>query len=139
MSKLKSYQNKIVIGLLAFFVVLLLVGGLFRSKMKVLLYSGYENQVKQEAEMLAKLSGEKLQSELDEMATFVLHLQSYEDQVTDIVTNSGLDSSEGVEIGVLTLDGKALVGQALNYPSFPGNWRSHQSSVPLRAPHFRAP
>lgn len=120
MSKLKSYQNKIVIGLLAFFVVLLLVGGLFRSKMQVLLCSGYENQVKQEAEMLAKLSGEKLQSELDEMATFVLHLQSYEDQVTDIVTNSGLDSSEGVEIGVLTLDGKALVGEALNYPSFPG-------------------
>ena len=120
MKKLSNTRYKIILGLSLFVAVLLVVGVLLYVKMQSLLQANLEIQVKAEAETLAELSGQMLQTELREMESVATYIGIDEEKVVEILETSDLVDQEGVHAGVLRLDGTSLTGDVLNYPSFSG-------------------
>ena len=108
-------KNKIGIVLPALCAVMVLVGCLMSYKMKSLLNEYMEKQVAQQAEIMAQLSEEKMKEETDELHYLVDYL------IEDIIAEGSFPGEkEGVSMGILTLDGKAVCGKALERSRYTG-------------------
>lgn len=108
-------RNKIGIVLPALCAVMVLVGCLMSYKMKALLNEYMEKQVAQQAEIMAQLSEEKRKEEIEELHYLVDYL------IEDIMAKGTFPGEkEGVSMGILTLDGKAVCGKALERSKYSG-------------------
>lgn len=111
----RGRRNKIGIVLPALCTVMVLVGFLMSYKMKALLNEYMEKQVAQQAEIMAQLSEEKLKEETDELHYLVDYL------IEDIIAGGTFPGEkEGVSMGILTLDGQAVCGKALERSRYSG-------------------
>ncbi len=108
-------RKKIGIVLPALCAVMVLVGCLMSYKMKALLNEYMEKQVAQQAEIMAQLSEEKVKEETEELRYLVDYL------IEDIIVEGSFPGEkEGVSMGILTLDGKAVCGKALERSQYTG-------------------
>ena len=108
-------RNKIGIVLPALCAVMVLVGCLMSYKMKALLNEYMEKQVAQQAEIMAQLSEEKMKEETDELHYLVDYL------IEDIIAEGTFPGEkEGVSMGILTLDGRAVCGKVLERSRYSG-------------------
>ncbi|MCI8669308.1 MAG: response regulator [Lachnospiraceae bacterium] len=116
---LRRINSRFAAGLFVFFTVLVIVGLLLQSKMKILLNNYMETQVTRQAEVLAQHCGDRLETKLKEL-----------DRIAEDITSGFLDKNSltklsenretGVSMGLLQLNGEAVSGVALNFSEYSG-------------------
>lgn len=112
-------NKKIVAGMLIFVMILGVVGILMHDKMKELLNYYVEQQATRQAELLARMTEEKFEAQLQQLQWTADFVQHYEEERRDIVDI--LDTQEEyVLVGLLELDGNAVYGEELDFLDFDG-------------------
>ena len=107
-----------LIIMLVFCGALLLTGGMFRNRLGELLLSYTENQTKRQAETLASQAGEKLGTELENLAYVASKIESSPDELDRLMPM--LFNDLGVKQGLLAIDGKALYGEPIPVSQYSG-------------------
>ena len=107
-----------LIVMLVFCAALLLTGGMFRNRLGELLLSYTENQTKRQAETLASQAGEKLGTELENLAYVASKIESSPDELDRLMPM--LFNDLGVKQGLLAIDGKALYGEPIPVSQYSG-------------------
>ncbi len=97
--------------LLAFGVALLIAGMMFQGKLGELLIAYTENQTRRQAETLASQAGEKLGTELENLAYIASKLEARPDEVDQLMPM--IYGESGIRQGLLAIDGTAIYGDAL--------------------------
>ncbi|MBO6210857.1 MAG: hypothetical protein J6N99_09240 [Schwartzia sp.] len=122
-----------LIVMLVFCGALLLTGGMFRNRLGELLLSYTENQTKRQAETLASQAGEKLGTELENLAYVASKIESSPDELDRLMPM--LFNDLGVKQGLLAIDGKALYGEPIPVSQYSGIQTSFGAKAP--SPLFR--
>lgn len=112
-------KSRIFVWLGIFVAVLLLVGGLMRNKLTTLFEDYVNKQVAAHAQSLAELVGEKLKTQLDDLAGISLAIQSHNDW-TNVILDTRLQNATGIQYGLLALDGSAKYGEQISVTEFKG-------------------
>ena len=103
---------------IAFGVVLLLVGVLFQDRMGELLTFYTEGQTRRQAEALAGQAAEKLGTELENLSYIASKIEANPGETRRLMPML-LDES-GVQQGLLTIDGHAMYGNSLSLRTYDG-------------------
>lgn len=112
--KIGTGKIRIIAILVIFIIILGVVGTMMYLKLKLLLEDYMETQVTEQARILAENVEEKLQRELANMEYVSGILQR-----TDTMAEDVEDTAECL-VGVLKLDGEALMGERLDFADFSG-------------------
>ena len=95
------------------------VGILMNFRLKSLLRSYTEKQVTEQARTLAALSSEQFELEIHNLEDIAQSI-TVDTEMAAIILDIVIGSNENVTMGILCLDGTALVGKPLNFADFPG-------------------
>ncbi len=117
--KLQSGKTRIVIMLIAFVVILMLVGFLMRGKMQTLLHNHIEAQVTTQAKTLAELVNEKLQAEITNLESISSYLEGNPENLQEIMEMAQTEDVEAAW-GILNLDRHAIYGREIQATDFAG-------------------
>ncbi len=117
--KLQSGKTRVVISLVAFVVILALVGLLMRGKMQTLLHNHIEKQVTTQAATLAELVNEKLQAEITNLENISSYLQDNPNHLQEIMEMAQKEDVEAVW-GIMELDRHAIYGSEIQATEFAG-------------------
>ena len=113
-------RNKTVaVGMLVFIVVLGVAGALMRGRMKSLLNYYVEQQTMRQAELLAQMTEDRFDEELQQLEWTADFIQHYGEERQDIVDLFAAQE-ENVAVGLLEMDGNAVSGKALDFLDFSG-------------------
>ena len=118
-NKLGPGRKRLFTGIIVFIAVLAVVGIMMEQKMQSLLYQYMEKQVVRQAEILADLTQEKMETEKEKLNHIAWYLENQEiDKET--LMEAVEDKDKGVSMGVLALDGTAVYGKKLDGSEFSG-------------------
>ena len=113
-------RNKTVaVGMLVFIVILGVAGALMRGRMKSLLNYYVEQQTMRQAELLAQMTEDRFDEELQQLEWTADFIQHYGEERQDIVDHFAAQE-ENVAVGLLEMDGNAVSGKALDFLDFSG-------------------
>ena len=113
-------RNKtVVVGMLVFIVILGVAGALMRSRMRSLLNYYVEQQAVRQAELLAQMTEDRFDEELQQLKWTADFIQHYGEEHQDIVDIFAAQE-ENVTVGLLEMDGSAVSGKTLNFLDFSG-------------------
>ncbi len=105
--------------MLVFFALsLCVVGAVLRTRIGMLLQSYTESQTRKQAEAIALLMEEKLNTELEDLEYVADKLEDNLDDLDDLMPRIYSDS--GITQGLLSIDGEALYGDSLDLSVFDG-------------------
>ncbi len=113
----KRIKYRIVIELIIFIGVLVLVGLMMQNKMKTCLNHYIENQVVRQAEVLAQLSGERMELKLEELENVAEDIQLGLRNINNL-SGSSESNDSGISMGILDLNGNPVSGEALDFEKF---------------------
>ena len=119
MNDKQSGKKRIIAFLLVFIMIMVGVGLLMNIRLRSLFMGYVEQQVTEQARTLAELSAEQFELEIYELENAAAKIPAdvkADDMILDIVIND----SENITMGLLCLDGTALIGNTLNFTDFPG-------------------
>lgn len=109
-----------VIAVLSIVIIIMVgVGVLMNYRLESLLKSHVEKQVTEQARVLAELSAEQFELELHNLESISKNISTdvnADALILDIVNGD----NENQTMGILCLDGTALLGKSLNFTDFPG-------------------
>ena len=112
-------NKKIAVGMLIFAAILGVVVILMHDRMRTLLNYYVERQIVQQAELLAQVTEEKFEAQLQQLEWTADFIQHSEEEQRDIMDLFAAED-ENVSVGLLELDGNAVYGEALNFLAFDG-------------------
>ena len=112
-------NKKIIAGMLIFIAILGVVGVLMRDRMKLLLNYYVEQQTVRQAELLAQMAESQFEAELRQLEWTADFVQHYEEGRRDIIDVLAAQK-ENVSVGLLELDGNAVIGKTLDFLAFDG-------------------
>ncbi|MDD6811543.1 MAG: response regulator [Lachnospiraceae bacterium] len=112
-------KYRIIIVLITVIIIMGSVGALMNFRLKSFIQNYVEKQVTEQARTLAALSSEQFDLEIHNLESIAKNISS--DATTDAaILDMVIGDKENVTMGLLCLDGTALVGPALNFSDFPG-------------------
>lgn len=112
-------NKKIIAGVLIFIAILGVVDVLMLDRMKLLLNYYVEQQTVRQAELLAQMAESRFAVELRQLEWTADFVQHYEEGRQDII-NVLAAQEENVSVGLLELDGNAVIGKTLDFLVFGG-------------------
>ena len=115
----KSKKSKIIIILVVVLIIMSGVGILMNFKLRDLLQRYTENQVTEQARALAQLSSEQFRLEMNSLESVAKNISS-DAEMDSKILDTVIGDKENVSMGILRLDGTALVGETLNFADFSG-------------------
>lgn len=118
-SKGLSRKGRVTIFLAVVIVIMSVVGILMNFRLRSLLQSYVEKQVSQQAKTLAMLSAEQFELEIHNLESIAGNITSDVNK-DSVIINSVIRDSENVTMGILCLDGTAIVGNPLEFSDFSG-------------------
>ena len=118
-SKGLSRKGRVTIFLAVVIVIMSVVGILMNFRLRSLLQSYVEKQVSQQAKTLAMLSAEQFELEIHNLESIAGNITSAVNK-DSVIINSVIRDSENVTMGILCLDGTAIVGNPLEFSDFSG-------------------
>lgn len=118
-SKWINGKHKVIAVLIVVVVVMIGVGALMNLRLRGLLQKYTEKQVAEQVRTLAALSGEQFQLEIDNLESLSDKISKDTEAGTEIL-GIYMEGEEYAQMGILCLDGTALVGKSLNFADFPG-------------------
>lgn len=119
MNERMNGKTRVIAFLTVVIVIMIGVGVLMNVRLHSLLQGYAEKQVTEQARSLAALSAEQFELEiyaLENAAAKVPADVEADDEILELV----ISGSENVSMGLLCLDGTALVGDTLSFSDFPG-------------------
>jgi signal transduction histidine kinase/HPt (histidine-containing phosphotransfer) domain-containing protein/ActR/RegA family two-component response regulator len=117
MNKKGRMRNIILRGSIIFLVIMLSLGVSLEYMTYHLLLRHVENQVAQQAQTLAQISGEKLAQEHELMVDIAALLTSGQFEILDIM-EAWEQTVHDSRVGLITLNGEAVYGEHLNLTGF---------------------
>ncbi len=119
MSKRISFMGKGSLFVMGVFGVLLIfVGVMFNVRMSELLTAYTENQTKRQAETLAEKAAEIFGTELKTLAYVASKIEINPQEVGNLIPM--IFNEKGIRQGLLTIDGRAMYGNALSLHTYSG-------------------
>ena len=115
----KSKKSKIIIILVVVLIIMSGVGILMNFKLRDLLQRYTENQVTEQARALAQHSSEQFRLEMNSLESVAKNISS-DAEMDSKILDTVIGDKENVSMGILRLDGTALVGETLNFADFSG-------------------
>lgn len=112
-------NRKIIAGIFIFVVIFSVVGILMQNKMKTLLNYYVEQQAVRQAQLLAQMTENQFESELEQLNWTAEYVKDHEAEKQDIV-NTFAGNEEKISVGLLETDGSAVCGEALDFLAFDG-------------------
>nr|MCR5347324.1 response regulator [Fretibacterium sp.] len=117
MNKRMSLMGKgTLFAMLAFVLLLFLVGAMFQIRVGELLTAYTENQTKRQAEALAGQAAETLGTELKTLAYAASKIEAHPEALDQLMPL--LLSDEGIQHGLLATDGQAVYGDQLSLRTY---------------------
>lgn len=116
-SRLYIGKVRIFAMLVAFVAVLLLVGVLMQIKLRALLRGNIERQVAAQAKVLAQVTENQMESELEKLEYISGMMENKEDSMGvlfEMIKNENRDGA----FGILELDGETIYGESMNMTGF---------------------
>ncbi len=118
-SKRMNKKCRVIIVLIIVIIIMSGVGGLMNFRLNSLLQGYVEKQVTEQARTLAALSSEQFELELHNLESTAKSISA--DVETDAaILDIVIGDNKNVTMGVLCLDGTALVGEPLSFSDFSG-------------------
>ena len=117
-SKKSSVRQSSLLVMLAFGVLLIVVGIMFNMRVGELLTAYTENQTERQAETLAEKAAETLGTELKTLAYVASKIEANPKEVEKLMPL--LFNERGVKQGLLAIDGHAVFGNALSLHKYSG-------------------
>ena len=122
---METIKNKIsarmLAGLLIFIAVLFFVGVLMRNKLNSMLWEYTEDQIAEQADILAKLSENKLEAELEDMNNIAKEIEANNLEYQFILdVYAGMTDETEFSIGLLELGGMSCYGEVISSTDFTG-------------------
>ena len=112
-------KYRVIIVLMIVIIIMSGIGVLMNFRLKSLLQSYVEKQVTEQARVLAALSSEQFELEIHNLESIAKNI-SDDVELDAVVLDTVIGDDENVTMGILCLDGTALVGKELNFSDFPG-------------------
>ena len=112
-------KRRIIVVLIIAILIMGGVGVLMNFRLKSLLQSYTEKQVTEQARILASLSSEQFELEMHNLESTAKNFSS-DVEVDAKILEIVIGDNENVTMGILCLDGTALVGETLSFSDFPG-------------------
>lgn len=112
-------KYRVIIFLIVVIIIMSSVGVLMNFRLKRLLQNYVEKQVTEQARTLADLSSEQFQLELHNLESTAKNITA-DAKVDAAIIDSVIGDNEDVTMGILCLDGTALVGKPLSFSDFSG-------------------
>lgn len=122
-------KRRIIIVLVIVILIMAGVGVLMNFRLKSLMQSYTEKQVKEQARTLAALSSEQFELEIHNLESTAKNIVA-DAQMDEKILEIVIGDKRNVTMGILCLDGTALVGSALSFKDFPGiqeSFRGHSA------------
>ena len=112
-------KGRVIIFLVIVVIIMGGVGILMNFRLKSMLQSYVERQVTEQARVLAALSAEQFELEIHNLESVAGNISADVDADAEIL-GLVIGDKVNVKMGILCLDGTALVGEPLNFSDFPG-------------------
>ena len=122
-------KHRIIIVLIIVSLIMLGVGALMNFRLKSLLQAYTEKQVAEQARTLAALSSEQFELELQNLENISKSVKTDMDEIASFLDIS-VGDNEYVTMGILRLDGTAVMGKVLSLSDFSGiqkSFRGHSA------------
>ncbi len=110
-SRLSLMGKGTLLAMLAFGLLLLVVGTMFQVRMGELLTAYTESQTRRQAETLASQAAESLGTELKTLAYVASKIEANPEEIDRLATM--LFNEKGIRQGLLAIDGRAVYGEPL--------------------------
>lgn len=118
-SKWNNGKRRIT-GVLIFATLIMIgVGVLMNFRLNRLLQAYTEKQITEQARTLAALSAEQFELEMHNLENIAQSIKSDAKEMEEVL-NISIGDHENAAMGILCLDGTAIVGKTLNFTDFPG-------------------
>lgn len=105
---------------LSIFVALLaLIGFLLENKLEYLMNAHIEEHILVQAQTFAETVDNNLKTKLDELTNVATSIQNHEDEVQKVMELQTVDKQYSFSVGLLSLSGDAVYGEALDWKEFP--------------------
>lgn len=117
--RIRSGKTQLFLLLTVFVVIIAIVGLLMRGRMQLLLHRHLERQTARQAETLAELVNEKLESEITNLENIAVYLQMNATEVQSIMAMAQQEDTEAVW-GILDLDRKERYENGIDASGFQG-------------------
>ena len=115
----KNRRYRVIVVLIIVTVIMCSVGFLVNFRLTGLLQSYEEKQVTEQAKILSELSSEQFELEIHNLESVAKNITS-DKRKNELILKSVLGDNKNVDMGVLCLDGTALVGRTLSFSDFSG-------------------
>lgn len=112
-------KYRVIIVLIIVIIIMSGVGILMSFRLKTLLRSYVEKQVTEQARTLAALSSEQFELEINNLESMAKNISADMEEDTETL-DIIIDDTKDITMGVLCLDGTALVGKSLSFSDFSG-------------------
>lgn len=112
-------KHRIIFVLIIVSLIMLGVGALMNFRLKSLLQVYTEKQVAEQARTLAALSSEQFELEIQNLENIAKSVKTDLDEIASFLDIS-VGDNEYVTMGILRLDGTAVIGKVLSFTDFPG-------------------
>ncbi len=122
MKSRKTVKNKIKLMVLAFVAILLVIGVVVYFKVQSQLYFYMEEQAQNQISAVAKTMNMRMELEFNELELLTQYYQAEGESFIERLEQK--TEVNDFKIGVLKIDGTALVGEALNFDDFKGIYDS---------------
>lgn len=119
MNKWINEKHRIIAVLIVVVVIMTGVGVLMNFRLKGLLQRYTEKQVTEQVRTLAALSSEQFQSEIHNLESISEKISKNAETDAEIL-DIFINDEKNAAMGILCLDGTALVGKSLDFADFPG-------------------
>ena len=117
--RIRSGKTQLFLLITVFGAIIAVVGLLMRGRMQLLLHSHLERQTAQQAETLAELVNEKLESEITNLENIAVYLQMNATEVQSIMAMAQQEDTEAVW-GILDLDRSECYENGIDASGFQG-------------------
>ena len=118
-SKWNNGKRRITGVLIIATLIMIGVGVLMNFRLNRLLQTYTEKQITEQARTLAALSAEQFELEMHNLENIAQSIKSDAKEM-EAVLNICIGNHENAAMGILCLDGTAIVGKTLNFTDFPG-------------------
>ena len=112
-------KRRIIFVLIVVTMIMVGVGMLMRIRLQGLMRDYTEHQVTEQARTLAELSANQFELQIRNLENIAGRMQHDTKQMETVLEISSIDD-ENISMGILRLDGSALLGKTLNFTDFPG-------------------
>ncbi len=114
----RAERHRTASVLLLFMLAFFIVGGVLRTRTRMLMQTYTESQTRKQAETFALLMAEKFDAELENLEYVSARLELSPDAMDELMPR--IYNESGVKQGLLSIDGEALYGDSLDVRVFDG-------------------